>query len=124
MILISKLDIGSRYMDLLRSTFRAFIRLHVLHHACEGEFYGAWMAGELARHGYRISPGSLYPMLREMTQAGLLSCRKRLVNGRVRKYYRATAHGRHALEHARAKVAELAGEVLRTRGKKQRKTDS
>jgi len=40
-----------------------FIRLHVLHHAAEGDLYGQWMIEELARHGYRVSPGTLYPML-------------------------------------------------------------
>ena len=27
-----------------------FIRLHILHHAAEGELYGQWMIDELARH--------------------------------------------------------------------------
>ena len=43
-----------------------FIRLHVLHHAAEGDLYGQWMIEELARHGYRVSPGTLYPMLHAM----------------------------------------------------------
>lgn len=30
------------------------IRLHVLHHAAEGDLYGHWMIEELAHHGYRI----------------------------------------------------------------------
>nr|MBP6769062.1 helix-turn-helix transcriptional regulator [Reyranella sp.] len=39
------------------------IRLHVLHHAVEGEFFGNWMLEELREHGYGIGPGTLYPML-------------------------------------------------------------
>ena len=39
------------------------VRLHVLHHAAERPIYGQWMIDELARHGYRLSPGTLYPML-------------------------------------------------------------
>ena len=38
------------------------IRLHVLHHAVEGEFFGNWMLEELREHGYKIGPGTLYPM--------------------------------------------------------------
>jgi DNA-binding PadR family transcriptional regulator len=43
-----------------------FIRLHILHHAVEGEIYGQWIIEELARHGYKLSPGTLYPMLHAM----------------------------------------------------------
>ena len=39
------------------------IRLHILHHAVEGPIFGLGMAEELARHGYRISPGTIYPLL-------------------------------------------------------------
>src|SRR5579859_2643932 len=35
-----------------------FVRIHILHHAAEGEVYGQWLIEELARHGYRISPGT------------------------------------------------------------------
>ena len=38
--------------------FSGLIRLHILHYAAEGEFYGQWMIHELARHGYTLSPGS------------------------------------------------------------------
>jgi hypothetical protein len=34
------------------------VRLHVLHHAAEGDLYGNWMIEELAGHGYKISPGA------------------------------------------------------------------
>ena len=47
-----------------------FVRLHVLHHAAEGEVYGQWIIGELSRHGYTISPGTLYPMLQAMEARG------------------------------------------------------
>ena len=40
--------------------WRGAVELHVLHHAAERELHGAWMAAELARHGYAISPGTLY----------------------------------------------------------------
>ncbi len=51
-----------QYHDLLAG----FVRLHVLHHAAEGEVYGQWIIEELSRHDYRISPGTLYPMLQAL----------------------------------------------------------
>ena len=41
------------------------IRLHILHHASDGAFYGQWMIDELARHGYKLNPGTLYPSCTE-----------------------------------------------------------
>jgi len=99
-------------MDPLRATYIAFARLHILHHAAEEPVYGAWLTAELARHGYRISPGSLYPMLQQLTHQGLLRCEAKIVDGKVRKYYRATPAGRRMLRQIRKKVAELAGEIL------------
>lgn len=99
-------------MDVVREFLRGAVPVHVLHHAAEQQVYGAWMAEELARHGYRISPGTLYPLLHRMETAGLLTSTGHLVDGRVRRVYVATAAGRDALAHLRAVVAEMAGEVL------------
>ncbi|MEX2642783.1 MAG: PadR family transcriptional regulator [Acetobacterales bacterium] len=87
------------------------VRLHVLHHAVEDEVYGQWMIDELARHGYRLSPGTLYPMLRSMENRGYLVSEERHMGRTRRKVYRATPLGREALEMARAKVRELFGEM-------------
>jgi DNA-binding PadR family transcriptional regulator len=88
------------------------IQLHVLHHADEHELHGAWLTGELARHGYAISPGTLYPLLHNMEAEGLLSSRRRIVDGRSRRTYVITAKGRRALARLRRAVEELADEVL------------
>ena len=72
---------------------RGAVRLHILHHAAEGEIHGSWMAAELAEHGHRISPGTLYPTLHAMEQEGLLRSRRTVVDGRARREYRATAQG-------------------------------
>lgn len=88
------------------------IRLHVLHHAAEGELYGRWMIEELARHGYAISPGTLYPMLRSMERRGYLVSRELRVGRTMRRLYWATPLGRAALDIARAKVRELFGEMI------------
>lgn len=90
-----------------------FVRIHILHHAAEGDVYGQWLIEELGRHGYRISPGTLYPMLQAMEERGYLTSREdtdgRL--GRRRKVYTATEEGRRGLNVARDRLRELTGEV-------------
>ena len=88
------------------------IRLHILHHAAEGDIYGQWMIEELARHGYRMSPGTLYPLLHGMEEKGYLESRQERAGRSVRRLYRATPLGREALALAREKVRELFGEIF------------
>lgn len=110
--------IGSRYrlsilMDgLFRDIYVAFIRVHLLHHAAEAPFYGLEMLEELARHGYNLSPGTLYPLLHGLEARGLLACEQRVVNGKIRKYYSTTPKGLHALQQLRPQIRELVREVL------------
>jgi PadR family transcriptional regulator, regulatory protein PadR len=90
-----------------------FVRLHILHHAAEHEIYGQWMIDELARHGYRLSPGTLYPMLHAMERKGYLTSRMQR-DGRVgRKFYKATRLGKRGLDLAKLKVREFTGEALK-----------
>jgi PadR family transcriptional regulator, regulatory protein PadR len=105
-----------------RELLSGFVRLHILHHAAEGDLYGQWMIEELARHGYRLSPGTLYPLLHGLEKKGYLASRKEREGKTLRKYYRATPLGRRAMKLARAKAAELFGEILPTqrRAKSQR----
>ncbi|MGY1435384.1 PadR family transcriptional regulator [Streptomyces reniochalinae] len=96
----------------MREFQRGAVRLHILHHAADEEIHGAWMTEELARHGYQISPGTLYPTLHRLESDGLLVSEQRTVDGRVRRVYRATDAGRAALAEDRKALAELAREVL------------
>ncbi|MBF8190285.1 helix-turn-helix transcriptional regulator [Nonomuraea sp. K274] len=96
----------------MREFLRGAVRLHILHHAAEQDIHGAWMTEELKRHGYAISPGTLYPTLHRLEADGLLLSEQQVVDGRVRRVYRATAAGRAALEQDRGALAELAREVL------------
>ena len=96
----------------MREFQRGVIRVHILHHAAEDEIHGAWMTQELGRHGYRISPGTLYPTLHRLEADGLLTSRQVVVQGRTRRLYSATDAGRAALAEDRAALAELAREVL------------
>ena len=88
------------------------IRLHVLHHAAEEPIFGLGMIEELARHGYRISPGSLYPLLHGLEQKGYLRSRQERNGKSLRKVYRATPLGKKALEAAKDKVRELFRELM------------
>ena len=86
-----------------------FIRLHVLHHAAQQEIYGQWMINELARHGYRLSPGTLYPMLHGMEHRGYLVSRVERNGRSSRTLYRATEYGLQGLALARERMRELTG---------------
>lgn len=97
---------------MIRDFFLGFIKIHILHHAAEEAVYGAALIDELARHGYELSPGTLYPMLHGLEQDGLLHCEERVVKGRRRKYYRATPAGVATLKEAKSKIHELVDEVL------------
>ncbi len=94
-----------------RNFFLGFIRLHILYHASQEPVFGLDMIRELARHGYSLSPGTLYPMLHGLEGDGFLQSEKEVVKGKVRKYYRATKAGKQALADAYAKVRELVNEV-------------
>ena len=91
---------------------RGAVRLHILHHATEKDVHGAWMAAELARHGHRISPGTLYPTLHRMEEEGLLTSGRWVVDGHARRVYRATPAGRRALREAKKALRQLADELL------------
>jgi PadR family transcriptional regulator, regulatory protein PadR len=86
------------------------IRLHILHHAAKEEFYGQWMIHELARHGYTLSPGTLYPMLHALERKGYLRSREERLGRTYRRIYRATALGREADRICKVQVRELTGQ--------------
>lgn len=87
------------------------VRLHVLHHASEGAIFGLGIIQELGRHGYRLGPGTIYPLLHGMEGRGWLRSQQQLVEGRKRKTYIATASGRRALRVAREQVRQLYEEM-------------
>ena len=101
---------------MLRDLFLGFIKVHILHHAAEEPVYGLWLIDELGRHGYRVSPGTIYPLLHRMETQGYLQHEERLVGGKVRKYYTATEQGRAALSEAQHYIRELVGEVVSDTG--------
>jgi PadR family transcriptional regulator, regulatory protein PadR len=108
-----------------KDLYGGLIRLHVLHHASQGEVFGLWFIEELREHGYKISPGTLYPMLHGMERSGLLRSRLERSGSHARRVYRITAAGAAALRDAKGKVKELFGEMFEDeaprRGRKARR---
>ena len=95
-----------------KDLYSGLIRLHVLHHACDGEVFGLDMIEELARHGYKMSPGTMYPILHGLEKRGYLSS-SQFRSGKIRRrVYRATPMGLKALKAAKRKVRELFGELI------------
>lgn len=94
-----------------RKVFLGFIYIHILYHAKETPIYGSWMINELQEHGYHMSPGTLYPIFHAMEEEGLLKSEHRTINGKHRKYYAITAHGKSFLSETKDKLNELINEV-------------
>ena len=95
-----------------RELYSGLVRLHILHHAAKEPIFGLGIIEELARHGYTLSPGTLYPVLHGMEKKGYLRCHEQRNGRQFRKVYRATRQGRGALRRAKVKVRELFGELF------------
>ena len=98
-------------MELPRDLFLGFVKLHILHHAGQEATYGLWLIQELEKHGYRLSPGTLYPILHGLEEEKLLRSERRVVEGKSRKYYSLTKTSRKALEEGKRKAQKLLEEV-------------
>jgi len=102
----------SSYNDkVLRNLFLGFIRLHILYHASKEPIFGLNLIKELERHGYRMSPGTLYPILHQMERSAFLFSEKAVINGKMRKYYQVTDEGKLALSQSYEKIDELTKEL-------------
>lgn len=95
-----------------KDLYAGLIRLHILHHAAEGPVYGGWVIEELRRHGYELSPGTLYPMLHGLERKGYLRSWREREGKRMRRFYVITPKGKSALRAAKGKVKELFGELF------------
>jgi DNA-binding PadR family transcriptional regulator len=95
-----------------RELYSGLIRLHVLYHASKEPVFGLEMIEELGRHGYKLSPGTMYPLLHGLEKKGLLRSSRIGTRSNSRLNYRATAAGRTALRVAKEKVQELFSELF------------
>lgn len=98
----------AKYQDL----YIGLVRVHVLHHAAKEPVFGQGMIDELGRHGYRLGPGTIYPLLHSMERRGWLKPQPIVAGGRRRKCYIATRAGRSALKEAMGRVTELYSEIV------------
>lgn len=103
-------------MALKRDLFLGFVKLHILYHAGRDALYGLWLIDELRRHGYELSPGTLYPMLHSLEREGYLAAERQVIQGKVRKYYRLTPEGQAALAQGRGQAVELLRELYEDEG--------
>ncbi len=92
--------------------YSGLIRLHILHHAGQEPIFGLGIIEELGRHGYKLSPGTIYPILHGLERKGYMRSTEERSGKTVRRVYRATAKGRKALAAAKEKVRELFGELF------------
>lgn len=104
-----------------RFLYGGLIRLHVLHHAAREPVYGLALIEELGQHGYRLSAGTLYPILHGLEQKGYLKSAPHRVGRSIRRIYRATVAGRRALRLAKIKVSKLFGELFEDTKKQRRR---
>lgn len=95
-----------------REILIAFWKVHVLHHAAEHPVIGNWMLEELRHHGYDVSPGTLYPLLKRLEKSGWLDSSVNANLGpKAPREYRITAEGRQVLEIVRQQLRELGVEI-------------
>lgn len=95
-----------------REIFLGLWKIHILHHASEGPVVGQWMLNELREHGYDVSPGTLYPLLKRMERHGWLSAEQVGDRPNATRKYLITSYGRRILERIQKQVGELRHEVL------------
>jgi len=95
-----------------REFLSGFIRLHILHHSAQKPLVGFWMIEELRRHGYELSPGTIYPLLHGLQKRGYLSVEVKRDGRRAWREYSATKEGKKALAAAKRKLRELFHELI------------
>jgi len=101
----------TKFDKINRTFFLGFVRLHILYHASQSPIYGLEMIRELSRHGYQLSPGTLYPILHGLEKEGFLTSQQEVVEGKVRRVYTITPAGQEALRESITKVRELFNEI-------------
>ena len=98
----------------VREFLLTFWKIHILHHAAEQGIYGQWMLEELHHHGYRLSPGTLYPMLARMARRGWLRATEPK-RSKAARLYRLTPRGHEVLQQILTSLDELYREVAEHR---------
>lgn len=90
-----------------------FIKLYALWRASRGETYGVEIMEEMRTHGFKVGPSSLYPILHKLLEEKDVTVTNRLVNGKIRKCYRATRKGQEEAEEVIERLSFLLRKVFR-----------
>ena len=98
--------------QIIRKIFNGLIYIHILHHGNKEAFYGSWMIEELKEHGYNVSPGTLYPILKSMVDEELIEKEEININGKIRKYYKTTEKGNNLLLELKGNLKELFNDIV------------
>jgi PadR family transcriptional regulator, regulatory protein PadR len=97
---------------LQREVLLSFWKIHILYHAAAGPLIGQWMLLELRRHGYDVSPGTLYPIFHRMEALGWLRCETDPERGsRAKRLYYLTEIGKEVLSVIESQLDELKKEA-------------
>ncbi len=67
---------------------------------------------EMAAHGYKISPGSFYPILHKLEQERLVKSYSENREGRIGRSYKTTEEGNSTLNEAKDKLQILVRELI------------
>lgn len=94
-----------------REILLSFWKIHVLYHASERGVVGSWMLHELRHHGYDVSPGTLFPLLKRLEACGWLESEVDGEGPRAKRTYRITEDGEEVLRIVRKQMRELGIEV-------------
>jgi len=95
-----------------KGLYAGLMRLHILQEAKQRLVCGVWVKERLRLRGYKISPGTLYPMLHGLEKKGYLTSTKERVGKTMRRIYALTPEGDTVLGEAKGKVQELFGELF------------
>lgn len=109
---MEKYESREYWAGLIKMSLSRFFILHVLHHQRVHGYEITKKVGAITHGCCAPTEGSLYPVLREFTEAGLVDVKPEVVSGRNRKVYTLTASGERAYEVAAGAWEEMAKYIL------------
>jgi PadR family transcriptional regulator PadR len=98
--------------QIYQSFWQGMLKLVILHQASMRPVYGSELSKYLCGQGYKISPGTLYPLLHTLEQESYLRSRVKVYKGRPRKYYETTDSGRFCLNELRQQICGIMREII------------
>jgi DNA-binding PadR family transcriptional regulator len=95
-----------------REFIRGFVKLYSLWRASKNEVCGAQIFDEMRALGFHLSAGTIYPTLHKLLRENDVTATSRIVNGRIRKFYRLTRKGRRELEEVQDRLKAVVRKVF------------